>query len=436
VARRLAVAALAAGVALAAFPGASGGEEPPGDREHGRRPAEGRWKRFRPPPETGTPGGGREEVESLIALGYVSGSRPAQARGVTRHDPYRAWPGLNLCCSGHAPEAMLMDMEGDVLHRWSCSFEQAFQEEGTRRSTEFWRRVHLFPNGDLLAIFEGQGIVKLDRDSRLLWARRNGAHHDLEVTPDGDIWVLTRAAARLQLEGEWRRLAEDFVSVLDPDGNETRRYSLLDAFRDTEHEGVWISTGNLEGDVLHTNTIHLLDGRIAGRVPAFRAGNVLTSMLQLDAIAVLDTETGKIAWTARGDFHRQHDPKILPDGHLLLFDNGAEGAETSSVLELDPDTGREAWRWRGTEAEPFFSYTCGTADRLPNGNTLVTESDNGRAFELSPDGEIVWEFYNPHVGGPDGEFIATLFDVVRLPADFPVEWATAGVESPLRPGRP
>jgi hypothetical protein len=67
---------------------------------------------------------------------------------------------------------------------------------------------------------------------------------------------------------------------------------------------------------------------------------------------------------------------------------------------------------------------------LPNGNVLVTESDNGRAFELSGDGEIVWEFYNPHRAGDRGEYVATLFEVVRLPPDFPTGWAAAGTASP------
>jgi hypothetical protein len=40
----------------------------------------------------------------------------------------------------------------------------------------------------------------------------------------------------------------------------------------------------------------------------------------------------------------------------------------------------------------------GGAQRLPNGNTLITESDKGRAFEVTREGEIVWDFYNPDTG--------------------------------------
>jgi hypothetical protein len=64
------------------------------------------------------------------------------------------------------------------------------------------------------------------------------------------------------------------------------------------------------------------------------------------------------------------------------------------------------------------SATCGTRARLPNGNTLITESDNGRALEVNRGGEVVWEFYNPHRAGKDSELVATLFEMIRLERSF------------------
>ncbi len=110
----------------------------------------------------------------------------------------------------------------------------------------------------------------------------------------------------------------------------------------------------------------------------------------------------------------------MENGHLLLFNNGGP-RKASSVLELDPATGEMVWEYHGSAQAPFYSETCGTAERLPNGDTLITESDSGRAFEVTPRGEIVWEFWNPERAGPEGEFIATLFEVVHLPLK-PLEW--------------
>ncbi|HNT86460.1 MAG TPA: arylsulfotransferase family protein, partial [Candidatus Hydrogenedentes bacterium] len=271
------------------------------------------------------------------------------------------------------------------------------------------------------AIFEGLGVIKVDRDSRLIWANPCRAHHDLEVMPDGDIYVLARAARIVDYVDPNRPILEDFVLVLDEHGKEKRRVSLLHAFEHSKYRAFWRKSGKRRGDIFHTNTLEVLDGRIAGRIPEFTAGNILTSMLNLDAIAVVDMDREQVVWAQRGKFRRQHDPQVLENGNLLLFDNrGLPGQ--SRVLEFDPDDMSLVWSYQGTEAAPFYSRTCGVCQRLPNGNTLITETDNGRAFEVTPAGEIVWEFYNPERAGKQLEFIAALFVVLRLPPDFPLDW--------------
>ncbi len=87
----------------------------------------------------------------------------------------------------------------------------------------------------------------------------------------------------------------------------------------------------------------------------------------------------------------------------------------SRVLELDPISGAELWSWAPEPPETFFSVFCGSATRLAGGNTLVTESCNGRALEITPDGQVVWAFISPHRAGKEGELVAALFEVTRLP---------------------
>ena len=77
-----------------------------------------------------------------------------------------------------------MDMEGNHLHKWKrdvYSVWHDYKPPNGSRNHEVWRRVHLLENGDLLAIFEGIGIIKIDKNSKLLWASPNKAHHDLFV---------------------------------------------------------------------------------------------------------------------------------------------------------------------------------------------------------------------------------------------------------------
>jgi hypothetical protein len=190
------------------------------------------------------------------------------------------------------------------------------------------------------------------------------------------------------------------------------------------------------GDIFHTNTIEVLDGRLADRAPAFRAGNVLISILMLDAIAVVDMETEEIVWSLSGLWRQQHQPTILDNGRMLVFDNEFDSriaGRVSRVIEIDPFSQEIYWVYEGGPDRPFYTSTCGSNQRLPNGNTLITESDPGRAFEVDPEGTIVWEFINPYRAGEQNELIATLFEVVRIGPDFPLDWLDGDPASQVEP---
>lgn len=363
----------------------------------------------------------------MVALGYVQGSEPGtEESGVVRDVPGAPWPGHNLVLSAHAPEALLLDMQGNELHRWQRSFAEVWPERPepppSARHHRYWRRVHLLPDGSLLAIFENFGLVKLDRDSKVLWTWDRKAHHDLAVAPDGRLFVLMRSRRRIPSMNAFHPVLDDSVAVLSPEGRELRRISIYDALADSPYAD-WLATAREAGrdDLFHTNSIEWLDGSQGGLLPAFRAGNLLLSLHGLHAVAVLDPGAGRVVWALRGSFRYQHEATLLPSGHLLLFDNTGAG-ERSRVLELDPRTGELAWSYERSEPPVFFSLCCGTAQRLPNGDTLVTETQRGRAFELDPSGKSVWEYRNPHRVGPQGETRANLFEVRRLASSETAAW--------------
>ena len=400
------------------------------DRQNGGTerdpPEKGRWRELRPLDASAVTPEQKERLEELRAIGYVGGSIEDERQGVVRYDREQTTPGLNIYSSGHAPEAILMDMEGTVLHRWSASFEQAFPDLGQRRKRnrglvaprDWWRRIHLLDDGGLLAIFEGEGIIRLDRHSKVIWARANNAHHDLEVLPNGDIYVLTREAKMVEGPGGEFRILEDFLTLLDASGAEKWSISILESIVASHPE--FLDQGKRkQGDVTHTNTLHLLGGRSKTR--GFAPGHVLTSMNALGLMAVLDPNTKRLTWVRKTPPDGQHDPRLLDNGNLLFFDN-RENEQASAVLEIDLATHQVLWQYRGSAEDPFYSRTCGAAERLEGGNTLITESDGGRAFEVDPAGKIVWEFFNPRRAGANGEYIAVIAEMVRLPRSRVSAW--------------
>ena len=119
-----------------------------------------------------------------------------------------------------------------------------------------------------------------------------------------------------------------------------------------------------------------------------------------------DLDEEQLVWAAKGYWYAQHDPQILPDGNILMFDNRGNfnmPGGASRALQFDPRTMAITWQYAGTESSPLESAIRSYATRLPNGNTLITESNGGRILEVTPGGEIVWEFVNPVRGGPDGK---------------------------------
>lgn len=382
----------------------------------------GRWHRVRPLNDTLTPEQ-REKIERLESIGYVGGSRtPRTEEVVPVYDRDRAYPGLNFYTSGHAPGAILMDMEGKVLHTWTKTLREIWPDpsiKGNRGDQDFWRRARLLPNGDVLGIFEGVGIFKLDRDSNLIWSNANGAHHDMWILDTGEILVLTREAHVMPRIHPTEPVLEDFISVLDPDGKETSRLSLIECMENS-HYKEQVEDGDLgTGDVFHTNTLFWIDGSLADRAPWLARGNILTSFCAIHSVAVIDPRKGSIEELWSGLFRYQHDPRLLADGSMMVFDNQGGPGGLSRVIDFDPIRRHVTWIYEGTEEDPLSSPTLGTARRLPNGNVLITESDNGRSLEITWEKELVWEFYNPH---RYGDFIATLFELVRLPRDFPLDW--------------
>jgi len=419
---KLGVVALLATASMNAKSGTDAGETLSSDDAKGREALpDGVWGRVGPPPDSLD-----ERIAALEAIGYVQGSLEAPGfEGVTLHDAAAVSQGLNFVVSGHKPEAILMDMDGKTLHAWSLSFEEAFPgrvlSSPNVPGRHYWRRAYLEENGDVLAIFEGLGLVRIDKQSKLLWAYSERAHHDLDLRPDGDIYTLIRVPRLVVEVNPSAPILEDYVARLSGDGVEQRRWSVLEAVERSEFAHIWDKSEVNEGDIFHTNSIRILGERAEAANPAFAPGRVLTSMRSLDAVAVIDLESNRLVWAQKGPFRSQHDPRILDDGHLLVFDNRGL-KKKSRVLEFDLSDMTRTWEYVGSDDDPFFTMTCGTASRLLNGNTLIADTNHGRAFEVTRQGEVVWNYYNPHRAGKRKQFIAKLFEIQRVPRDFVAGW--------------
>jgi hypothetical protein len=343
--------------------------------------------------------------------------------------PGKAFDGFTLysCSSTTVPstQVFLVNMRPDVVHRWAVSFSHVWhnppQLDGrqVKDADVCIVACHLYGNGDLLVVFhgngrhaEGYGLAKLDRDSNVLWTYAAKTHHDVDVGEDGTIYTITQsslAETPKGLEAVPPPWLIDHLVLLSPDGKERRKpISILEALRQSPFSPILcalekprkpsVLNGTAEqkvldpiqpADVLHTNSVKVLGRALAPRFPMFKEGDVLVSIRQLNALVVLDPKTGAVTWAAQGPWKAQHDAQFLDNGHLLIFDN-LGSPRSSRVLEFDPRTNRFPWSYPGLDDHTFFTNTRGLCQRLPNGNTLIVDSEQRMLVEVTPSGEVAW----------------------------------------------
>jgi hypothetical protein len=190
----------------------------------------------------------------------------------------------------------------------------------------------------------------------------------------------------------------------------------------------------------------------------FHPDNLIFSSRMSNIMAIIDKKTGKLVWRLGPDYlateelrkirwiigqhHAHMIPRGLPgEGNILIYDNGGwagYGApnpwspkgfqnalrDYSRVLEIDPVTFEIVWLYKqaeGTGTLPtdnyrFYSGHVSSAQRLPNGNTMITEGANGRIFEVTPDNEVLWEYISPYSG--QNSKINLVYRSYRYPYDW------------------
>jgi hypothetical protein len=359
----------------------------------------------------------RKRLDRLRSLPYTSVSEEkvsGDTMGVVLHNSDKAYQGYNLYCSRIRTEAFLADMEGRIVHRWLHP----------QRKGDSWEHAVMLPNGDLVVVNKTVSLIRLDWDSRLIWEKPMPVHHDVAQAEDGTFYVIWEGTQ------EYRDLMVRFdaVAVLNAEGQTTGVWSTYDhlkeikrsfdprAFLDTildslEAKGPLpdmakgipglIEINKLGTEVMiynyfHLNTVSLIpDNELGRKDKRFKPGNILICARNVNQIAVLDGTTMEVLWTwGEGILEWPHHPTVLATGNVLVFDNGVRRGY-SKVLELDPVAGQIEWEYVADPPESFYTEQKGSAQRLPNGNTLICEGDRGRAFEVTGEGDIVWEWFNP-----------------------------------------
>ncbi|MCB1034840.1 MAG: aryl-sulfate sulfotransferase [Acidobacteria bacterium] len=288
------------------------------------------------------------------------------------YDPEKVWNGYTLTLHQRRVP-VLLDMNGRSVHAWP---------EARIKS-----RVRLLPDGSILGIGLGRQVVEYSWSGAKTWEFETpGAfpHHDIQRLANGNTWVIVKEA------GE----PGDTLWEISREGQ------VVWTWRATEHlRGLLPASPGDPQDVTHLNSVQELpeNPNFAAGDERFRPGNLLLSARNLDTVFVVDRTNGKVVWSFAEGLDHQHEalmngPAEPFPGRIQVLNNRRRSFANdrqSEVLELDPRNGGVAWRFR---TPGFFTATGGTQQALPNGNVLITSTRGRRVFEVTREGEVVWQW--------------------------------------------
>lgn len=415
---------------------------------------------------------------SMACAAAVPSSSPV---GVTYYDPAKTYNSYVLFSSLDG-RTHLIDMMGNEVHRWDY---QGFPSELLDPAITGGKRGNLLVQLSTIegaatgiapgipALFKNKEVGEISWDGHTVWhwgAEAPGGaarqHHDWERLAKGNTLLLVNAPRALP-GFTLKEILDDGVYEVSANGKIVWQWFIGDHLEEVFNpEALKLVKATASLDYLHVN-----DMTSVGPNKWFDAGdkrfapaNVLIESRDANVIAIIDKKSGKIVWRMGPDYSQfdltkqktphavdqvsgPHDAHLIPKGlpgagNLLLFDNQGEAGfppvalnvwSGSRVLEIDPTTMQVVWQYSAVDSDrplwEFFSPFISSARRLPNGNTLIDEGIKGRFLQVTPSGEIVWEYINPYgARTPIGALVGrtVLSNAVYRAQPVPYEWVPTG----------
>jgi len=390
--------------------------------------------------------------------------------------------GLFLLAPTQSRSTWLVDGAGVPVHRWESGWLPGMAaylgDDGTLIRAG---RGGAGLNPQLGSLPGAGGVIEqFDWDGDVQWSwtvsdSAHLAHHDVHQLPNGNVlllvWEVVAADEAIALGRDPETapeagLVSDAIWELDPSSGEiVWRWSALDHLVQDQQAAapefaeprdrpgrVDLNAGDPSAtDWLHFNGLDHdpVTDRIAVSVHGLGEVWVLDHAISTEEAAgpagdLLFRWGNPEAWGGLGgrELYGHHDPTWLDSGRLLIFDNGRDrpGGEYSRLVELElpldqgalrPPAAEEpppspAWTWTAPEPTDLVALFMSGAQRLPNGDTLLTDGPGGRLLQITSDGDILWEYDSPFVAdgmlapGSSAEQGATaLFNTRRYEMDGP-----------------
>jgi hypothetical protein len=289
-----------------------------------------------------------------------------------------AYPGTTLLIDNHnleRPRIIEVNMLGEIVWKYELP-------ESLREYTNPGFDVELLPNNNILMELPRKGVYEINRKGDIVWSYLDEkVSHDADLLPNGNILVAFGA--------------DDGVN--DAQVKEINR----------KGETVWSWKAGKYFNKRPYNEIYRQGWTHTNAVTRLSNGNTLISLRNFNFIVEVDPQGTMVSKIGEGVLRYQHDPEVLPNGDLLV----ASHDFPNRAVQIHPQTGKIVWQY----LMPPEAHPVRDANRLPNGNTLITGSN--KIVEVTPGGEIVWQFvikgvpFNPKEASALGFYKAERIDI-------------------------
>jgi Arylsulfotransferase (ASST) len=315
--------------------------------------------------------------------------------------------------------ALALSPELEVVKTWILTEEDI---QGQKPQSLFGNFVHgfaLLKDGSVIVSFDvGVSLQRFDQCGKRMWAIGGPYDHSVSLDESGEfVWTLRK--------GE---ILDEVVKVSTADGQIARSISMadiiaanpaIDILEIRQQEDNW-GNGNPRNrsekwtfDPFHLNDVEPLPAALADRFPDFEAGDLLMSARSLNLVFVVDPDTLEVKWWRSGGWRRQHDPDWEPTGEISIYDNRMS-RDYSRILSIAPAATLPKVVFDG-HVNDFYSRIRGKHQFTSAGNLLITSPQQGRAFEVDPNGKVVFEMFNTRPGSE--EYNYPLSETLWFPAE-------------------
>lgn len=310
--------------------------------------------------------------------------------------------------------ALALSPKYEIVKIWNLTEDSIDGNEPRPPHRKLVHGFNILKDGSVIFSFdEGVSLQRLDQCGSRIWGVDGPFHHAVTLDDSEEfVWTLRK---------------RDVVKVATATGEIVRHFSMYDIIAanptidilkirtqdDNDLGGNGRNTTEKWlNDPFHLNDVEPLPVALADYFDRFEAGDLLVSARSLNLVFVVNPNTLEVRWWRIGATRRQHDPD-WGTGEITVYDNRM-GMDYSQIVSIVPKSFHVKVLFDGRKND-FYSRVRGKHQFTENGNLMITSPQQGRVFEINPEGNVVLEIINTKPGSEEFNFVIS--EAIWLPHD-------------------